>query len=123
MQPWWLNIRDFFQKQLKKILIILCFCCVYYVFIFGNYRTCIIIYIAIELYKIKYIISHTVLLLLLLLDISSTSTSDTTATPTSTDTQQLQSSASLDSSSSLPDSSTLFEPIKTDPSDRKCLCL
>uniref|UniRef100_A0A673N456 Transcription factor E2F4-like n=1 Tax=Sinocyclocheilus rhinocerous TaxID=307959 RepID=A0A673N456_9TELE len=51
-------------------------------------------------------------------DISSTSTSDTTANPTSTDTQQLQSSASLDSSSSLPDSSTLFEPIKTDPSDR-----
>ncbi|XP_016330644.1 transcription factor E2F5-like [Sinocyclocheilus anshuiensis] len=51
-------------------------------------------------------------------DISSTSTSDTTANPTSsTDTQQLQSSASLDSSSSLPDSSTLFEPIKTDPSD------
>uniref|UniRef100_A0A9J8C3L0 E2F transcription factor 4 n=2 Tax=Cyprinus carpio TaxID=7962 RepID=A0A9J8C3L0_CYPCA len=55
-------------------------------------------------------------------DISSTSTSDTTANPTSsTDTQQLQSSASLDSSSSLPDSSALFEPIKTDPSDRKCL--
>jgi len=79
-------------------------------------------YIAIELYKMKCIISHTVLLLLLLLlDISSTSTSDTTANPTSTDTQQLQSSASLDSSSSLPDSSTLFEPIKTDPSDRKCL--
>uniref|UniRef100_A0A8C2IR35 E2F transcription factor 4 n=1 Tax=Cyprinus carpio TaxID=7962 RepID=A0A8C2IR35_CYPCA len=49
--------------------------------------------------------------------ISSTSTSDTTANPTSTDTQQLQSSASLDSSSSLPDSSTIFEPIKTDPSD------
>uniref|UniRef100_A0A8C1W848 E2F transcription factor 4 n=1 Tax=Cyprinus carpio TaxID=7962 RepID=A0A8C1W848_CYPCA len=51
-------------------------------------------------------------------DISNTSTSDTTANPTSsTDTQQLQSSASLDSSSSLPDSSALFEPIKTDPSD------
>ncbi|XP_059402159.1 transcription factor E2F4-like [Carassius carassius] len=51
-------------------------------------------------------------------DISSTSTSNTTANPTSsTDTQQLQSSASLDSSSSLPDSSALFEPIKTDPSD------
>ncbi|XP_059391887.1 transcription factor E2F4-like [Carassius carassius] len=50
-------------------------------------------------------------------DISSTSTSDATANPTSTDTQQLQSSASLDSSSSLPDSSTIFEPIKTDPSD------
>ncbi|ROL51640.1 Transcription factor E2F4 [Anabarilius grahami] len=48
---------------------------------------------------------------------SSTSTSDTTANPASSaGTQQLQSSASLDSSS-LPDSSTLFEPIKTDPSD------
>ncbi|XP_051740423.1 transcription factor E2F4 [Ctenopharyngodon idella] len=45
------------------------------------------------------------------------STSDTTANPASSaGTQQLQSSASLDSSS-LPDSSTLFEPIKTDPSD------
>ncbi|KAI7812057.1 transcription factor E2F4 [Triplophysa rosa] len=51
-------------------------------------------------------------------DISSTSTSDATANQTSSvDTQQLQSSASLDSSSSLPDSSTLFEPIKTDASD------
>ncbi|XP_039551116.1 transcription factor E2F4-like isoform X4 [Pimephales promelas] len=50
-------------------------------------------------------------------DISSTSSSETTANPASSaDTQQLQSSASLDSSS-LPDSSTLFEPIKTDPSD------
>ncbi|XP_067235347.1 transcription factor E2F4 [Chanodichthys erythropterus] len=50
-------------------------------------------------------------------EISSTSTSDTTANPASSaGTQQLQSSASLDSSS-LPDSSTLFEPIKTDPSD------
>ncbi|KAA0724463.1 Transcription factor E2F4 [Triplophysa tibetana] len=51
-------------------------------------------------------------------DISSTSTSYTTANQTSSvDTQQLQSSASLDSCSSLPDSSTLFEPIKTDASD------
>ncbi|XP_043083686.1 transcription factor E2F4 [Puntigrus tetrazona] len=50
-------------------------------------------------------------------DMSSTSTSDTTANLTSTDKQQLQSSASLDSSSSLPDSSTLFESVKTDPSD------
>ncbi|XP_051548156.1 transcription factor E2F4-like isoform X2 [Myxocyprinus asiaticus] len=51
-------------------------------------------------------------------DVSSTTTSDTTAKPlSSVDTQQLQSSASLDSSSSLPDSSTLFEPIKTDPSE------
>ncbi|XP_051979076.1 transcription factor E2F4-like isoform X1 [Xyrauchen texanus] len=51
-------------------------------------------------------------------DISCTTTSDTTANlSSSVDTQQLQSSASLDGSSSLPDSSTLFEPIKTDPSE------
>lgn len=51
-------------------------------------------------------------------DISSTPTSDTTANPiSSVGAQQLQSSASLDSSSSLPDSSSLFEPIKPDTSD------
>ncbi|XP_051975716.1 transcription factor E2F4-like isoform X2 [Xyrauchen texanus] len=51
-------------------------------------------------------------------DISSTTTSDATANlSSSVGSQQLQSSASLDSSSSLPDSSTLFEPIKTDPSE------
>ncbi|XP_051546013.1 transcription factor E2F4 isoform X4 [Myxocyprinus asiaticus] len=51
-------------------------------------------------------------------DISSTTTSDATANlSSSVGSQQLQSSASLDNSSSLPDSSTLFEPIKTDPSE------
>ncbi|XP_061101445.1 transcription factor E2F4 isoform X2 [Conger conger] len=45
-------------------------------------------------------------------------TGDTPASETSSlDTQPLQSSASLDSSSSLPASSTVFEPIKSDPSE------
>ncbi|KAG7468623.1 hypothetical protein MATL_G00145010 [Megalops atlanticus] len=45
-------------------------------------------------------------------------TADTPASQTpSLDTQPLQSSASLDSSSSLPASSTIFEPIKSDPSE------
>ncbi|KAI1889961.1 hypothetical protein AGOR_G00168300 [Albula goreensis] len=45
-------------------------------------------------------------------------TTDTPAGETpSLDTQPLQSSASLDSSSSIPASSTIFEPIKSDPSE------
>ncbi|KAJ8417894.1 hypothetical protein AAFF_G00227370 [Aldrovandia affinis] len=45
-------------------------------------------------------------------------TADTPANDTpSLDTQPLQSSASLDSSSSIPASSTIFEPIKPDPSE------
>ncbi|TRY54541.1 hypothetical protein DNTS_033405 [Danionella cerebrum] len=50
-------------------------------------------------------------------DVSSSSSSEPAHSTPSSNTQQLQSSASLDNSSSLPDSSTLFEPIKTDPSD------
>lgn len=48
----------------------------------------------------------------------STAPSDPASTQTShTDSQQLQSSASLDSSSTIPESSSVFEPIKTEPSD------
>ncbi|XP_049340487.1 transcription factor E2F4 isoform X4 [Astyanax mexicanus] len=49
---------------------------------------------------------------------SSNTTLKTPVMPISSeDRQQLQSSALLDSSSSLPESSALFEPIKTDPSE------
>ncbi|KAM9469992.1 transcription factor E2F4 isoform 1-T1 [Clarias gariepinus] len=49
---------------------------------------------------------------------SSTAPSDTSANQnTAEDSQQLQSSALLDSSSSLPVSSAVFEPIKADPSE------